>query len=96
MFIFTIIGIMAAGVLVGRLLRRRDCSGVNRVVTVLIWILLFLLGIQVGTNRRIIENLHTLGIEALILTLLAVAFCVLCSWVLWLFVSPQAKKGRKS
>ena len=48
-----------------------------------IWILLFLLGIDVGGNESIIIGLHTLGLEAIIITVAAVAGSTLCAWGLW-------------
>lgn len=45
---FTVILIMLCGIVVGRLLRGRVLSFVPRVITFLIWLLLFLLGIEVG------------------------------------------------
>jgi uncharacterized membrane protein YbjE (DUF340 family) len=80
-----IIGIMLTGVLAGYLLRRRK-FGVKHLITALIWLLLFLLGIEVGTNRAIIEGIGTIGVEALLLTAGAVVGSTLCAWFLWRWV----------
>ena len=72
---FIIIGIMLTGMLLGYLLRSKRLSWIHRIITLLIWILLFLLGIDVGGNESIIKGLHTLGLEAIIITL--------CAWGLW-------------
>ena len=69
---FTIIGLMLTGMLLGFLLRKQKLSGIHKVITVLIWLLLFLLGIDVGGNQKIINGLHTIGLEALVITLAAV------------------------
>ena len=58
---FTIIGLMLTGMLLGFLLRKQKLSGIHKVITVLIWLLLFLLGIDVGGNQKIINGLHTIG-----------------------------------
>ena len=50
---FIIIGIMFAGMLLGFLLRKQRLSWIHKVITVFIWLLLFLLGIDVGSNQRI-------------------------------------------
>lgn len=42
-----------------------------------------LLGIDVGGNESIIKGLHTLGLEAIIITVAAVAGSTLCAWGLW-------------
>ena len=39
---FTIIGLMLTGMLLGYLLRKRNLSKIHKVITVLIWVLLFL------------------------------------------------------
>lgn len=66
---FTVIGVMLGGMLIGFLLRRQGFSWIGKVITLLIWALLFLLGIEVGGNRRIVEGLATLGVEAFVITL---------------------------
>ena len=71
---FIIIGIMLTGMLFGFLLRNKRLSWIHKIITLLIWVLLFLLGIDVGGNEAIIKGLHTLGLEALIITLAAVNF----------------------
>ena len=38
--------------LLGFLLRKQKLSGIHKVITVLIWLLLFLLGIDVGGNQK--------------------------------------------
>lgn len=65
---FTIIGIMLTGMLVGYLLRSKRLLWIHKVITLLIWLLLFLLGIDVGGNETIIRNLHAIGLEALAIT----------------------------
>lgn len=93
MFIFVIIGLMVSGVTAGYFMRNRKLNFVHRMITSLIWILLFLLGIEVGNNEAIIKGLHTIGIEALIITLAAVAGSILGAWGLWLAISQKRMKG---
>ncbi len=78
-----VILVMVFGILFGRLLRGRRVRGLQPAITVLIWLLLFLLGLQVGHNRRIIEGLATLGIEALVLSAFSLAGSLLLAWLLW-------------
>ena len=44
---FIIIGIMLTGMLLGFLLRNKRLSWIRKIITLLIWVLLFLLGIDV-------------------------------------------------
>ena len=91
---FIIIGIMLTGMLFGFLLRNKRLSWIHKIITLLIWVLLFLLGIDVGGNEAIIKGLHTLGLEALIITLGAVTGSILCAWGLWylLYIRNKGKE----
>ena len=68
---FTVLLCMFAGIAVGWLLRNRDCGWASKTVTVLIWALLFLLGVEVGGNRKIISALPSLGLDALVTAVLS-------------------------
>ena len=80
---FTIIGLMLTGILLGYLLRKRDLKKIHQIITLLIWLLLFILGIEVGSNEQIIKGLHTIGLEAVILTLGGTLGSVIAVWALW-------------
>ena len=49
---------MLTGMLLGYLLRKRDLKKIHPIITLLIWLLLFILGIEVGSNEEIIRGLH--------------------------------------
>ena len=80
---FTIIGLMLTGMLLGYLLRKRDLKKVRQIITLLIWLLLLILGIEVGSNEQIIKGIHTIGLEAVILTLGGTLGSVIAAWALW-------------
>ena len=82
---FIIIGIMLTGMLLGFLLRNKRLSWIHKIITLLIWVLLFLLGIDVGGNEAIIKGLHTLA---------AVTGSILCAWGLWylLYIRNKGKE----
>ena len=80
---FTIIGLMLTGILLGYLLRKRDLKKIHQIITLLIWLLLFILGIEVGSNEQIIKGLHTIGLEAVILTLGGTLGSVIAARALW-------------
>ena len=77
-----IVAIMLCGIAVGYLLRNWDTRFISHVITALIWLLLFLLGIEVGSNPRIVMGMQTLGIEALLLTIGGAVGTTLCAWLL--------------
>ena len=78
-----IILMMAMGLAAGFLLRHRRMAWVAKVGTALVWLLLQLLGVEVGGNGMIIGNLHRLGLNALIIATLATAVSVAASVLLW-------------
>ena len=86
-----IVSIMLCGIGLGYLLRGRNTGVVSKIITVLIWALLFLLGIQVGSNPKIIGGLQTLGVEALLLTIGGSIGSILAAWALWNHVSKGGK-----
>lgn len=55
----------------------------ERLITYLIWLLLFLLGVEVGGNEQIIRALPTLGVEALLISVATVVGCCSLAWGLW-------------
>ena len=89
------VAIILSGMAVGFLMRKRQLRIVPNLVTVLIWLLLFFLGVEVGENPQVIGGITTLGIEALWLSLAGLAGTILFSWVLWQWVKGK-KKGGKS
>lgn len=80
-----VIGLMICGILIGFRFRKRNLKYISSSITVAIWILLFLLGIQVGGDPKIMDNLGAIGGEALWLTLGAVGGSVICAWGVYRF-----------
>lgn len=89
---FTVIGIMFVGIGMGYLMHRQNLPWINKVITALIWLLLFLLGIEVGHNERIIRSLPTLGLEAFIIAIGCVLGSCLAAWGLWKYVNRKEAK----
>lgn len=87
-----IVLIMLCGIGTGYILRNKKLGAIGRIITALIWVLLFLLGIEVGSNPRIIQGLQTLGLEAVLLTLGGSAGSILFAWALWKYVTKGGEK----
>ena len=89
---FTVIGIMFIGIGLGYLLRRQSLPWINKAITALIWLLLFLLGIEVGHNERIIRSLPTLGVEAFVIAIVCVLGSCVTAWGLWKYVNGRKEE----
>lgn len=66
------IGILLAGFLFGLLLKRRVKLPTSAITMASICLLLFILGLEIGGNDELLGNLPTMGLTALIVTVLAV------------------------
>jgi len=79
---------MAAGMVLGYFLRthKRLLYLSNKSTLWIIFILLFFMGISVGSNAEVMDNLDTIGLRGLQLALVTIFGSVLLSWVLYRFV----------
>ena len=91
---FIVIGIMFAGIGIGYLLRRQSLAWINKTITTLIWLLLFLLGLEVGYNEEIFRSLPTLGVEAFAIAIGCTLGSCMAAW--WLWKHANKKKGEKA
>lgn len=81
----SIVGVMMGGIVMGYFFREKRLTCISRLIMIVIFILLFLLGINVGENKQIMGNLDVIGGEAVVITFGAVAGSVLCAWVIYKF-----------
>ena len=86
---------MFCGMVFGYCFRKRHLAFVQKLITALIWLLLFSLGLEVGANRELVAALPSLGIEALVITLAALGGCMAGSWLLWRRVAGIAPGSRQ-
>lgn len=81
---FTVFTIMVIGIIAGYFLRRiPDIKIIGKLITGFIFLLLFFLGISVGHNETIVNNLTTIGLQALIITVGALAGSILSAWFVY-------------
>lgn len=90
-----VIGLMISGIILGYILRERNMKFVQKGITCAIFALLFLLGLSVGTNNEIMDNLDTIGLDALLITFGAVAGSVLCAWFVYKFFFEKKEKAER-
>ena len=83
-----VIIIMKIGIIIGVVLHKhkRFIEIVEGLITYAIWVLLFLLGLSIGSNELIIKNIGTLGLKAIILSFSATAGSVILSYFLYIFL----------
>ena len=87
---YTVIIIMTIGMIIGFFIRninekKNIAKPLNYIISGLIFLLLFFLGILVGTNETIINNLDIIGIKALVLTIGAVCGSIFVSYFTYKF-----------
>ncbi|PWJ43126.1 LysO family transporter [Sediminitomix flava] len=79
------LALLGLGVIIGVLLRNKGrlADLTEKATTVMIWILLFFLGVSVGTNEEVLNNLTDLGGQALLLTLGGIGGSIFCSYFIY-------------
>ncbi|HPS56483.1 MAG TPA: LysO family transporter [Spirochaetota bacterium] len=80
--------LMSAGIFIGFLVRGRQrlIFIIEKTTGFSIYILLFLLGISVGTNEKVISSFGRIGFNAIIIALSSVAGSILLSFILYKFL----------
>ena len=68
-----IFAVIIGGIVTGRLLVGWRLAFVQRLITFIIWALLFLLGVEVGSDPAVVGSLATLGAAAFAIFALSVA-----------------------
>ncbi|MCE1198870.1 MAG: lysine exporter LysO family protein [Marinilabiliales bacterium] len=85
---------LLAGILLGLLLLRKPLvlKFSNRLFSLSVYMLLFLLGVSVGRNKEVMSNLGKIGYEALVIAVASIAGSVLLSTLLYhrLFRKPPS------
>ena len=80
---YTVLFFIVAGIVTGYLFRKQKIGFINRLITLLIWLLLFILGVEVGVNEDVVRKFHLLGFEAFLIALFATLGSVIGAWILW-------------
>ncbi|MEG1587595.1 MAG: LysO family transporter [Bacteroidales bacterium] len=81
------------GILFGRLFRNKHAVKLSgKAIFPIVLVLLFLMGITIGTNESIISNLHGLGMEALIITTGALVGTLIGAGLLWYFIFEKKEE----
>lgn len=91
---FIVIGIMFGGIALGYLLRKIELlQRIGKPISYTILLLLFLLGISVGGNEAIVDNLATLGGQAFLIALAGTVGSVLAAWGVYELFFKERSRG---
>lgn len=76
---------LGGGVLVGFFLRKKHTlkMPIEQSISIMIWCLLFLLGISIGANQEVINSIHIIGWKAMILTIGGISGSIACSSIVY-------------
>jgi len=86
---FIVIAFMMGGIGVGYLLRQHKLRFIHRIILMLIWLLLFLLGLEVGANKTVIQQFGNLGFEAFLLAFAGTLGSIVFAALLWRLVRTK-------
>ena len=89
-----VFAVILAGIVTGRLCRGRRLAFVPRLITGVIWALLFLLGIEVGADPAVVGGMATLGVAAFVVFAGAVAGSMAAAWLLWRVIRRRVAARR--
>ena len=91
---FIVIGCMLAGILVGFLLRKKKIRFFQALIITLIWLLLFLLGLEISANKEVVSQFGKLGFEAFLIASAGTLGSVIMAGWLWRGIKPpKSPKG---
>lgn len=91
---FTVIAIMFGGIAIGYLFRKVEIlQKIGKPISYTILLLLFLLGISVGSNEAIMNNLTTLGGQAFLIAFAGTVGSVLAAWGVYHLFFKERSRG---
>lgn len=82
-----LLGILFLGLFIGYIFRKKNKIDkiLDKLIMGAIFLLLFFIGVDVGSNKLIINNLHKIGLNAVILTIGAVIGTIFLSTIVYNF-----------
>lgn len=91
----TVLALMTLGIFIGWFLHKKEkfLKIVSELTNWAIYLLLFLLGLSVGTNEKILRNFDTIGYQAIVITIFAVLGSVLVSWLTYILFFKKKETG---
>lgn len=84
--------IMFAGMVAGRLLRGRVNFSLSSYIMVVICLLLFVLGLELGFNEGLLAEFAHIGFSAIVIALLAVAGCCVAAKMFYNYMKGREER----
>lgn len=94
---FSIVMTMLAGVLIGHFLRNgKRVEKIEKSTSITIFVLLFVLGLSVGSNNVIIDNLGRFGWQAAVIAILGMGGSIIAARIVFqLFFNKGEEKNEE-
>jgi uncharacterized membrane protein YbjE (DUF340 family) len=92
---FTVLGCMLVGIIAGFILRKKQFKIIQKVLFVLIWLLLFLLGAEIGSNPTVVRQTGKLGFDALLIGVAGTLGSIIAASLLWKWIKPDKPTNEK-
>ncbi len=95
----TVLAIMTVGIIIGFFIHNKTkLIKINdKLTSWAIYLLLFLLGISVGLNDKIINNIHSIGLQAIVITIGSLLGSLICAYITYkLFFMPEKKDKNRT
>ncbi len=86
--------VMVAGMILGRLLRGKVKFSVSPLIMCVICLLLFVLGLEIGSNEKLLSEFAHIGFTAVLISMLAVLGSAVAAGIFYKFVVRRGKKGQ--
>ena len=76
---------MLLGITVGFILRNNIKSTlINHLIFGVVLLLLFLMGLSIGTDNKLISVLPSLGLQAIIISFFSTCGSIIAGWIIWI------------
>lgn len=76
---------MLLGITVGFILRNNIKSTlINHLIFGVVLLLLFLMGLSIGTDNKLIRVLPSLGLQAIIISFFSTFGSIIAGWIIWI------------
>ncbi len=92
---FIVLAIIIVGVLLGTQIRSAHAPALfSKLLNIIIYILLLVMGISVGGNERIVSNLSTIGLNATIIALGAILGSITFAAIIYNYIFKTGEEER--